>query len=111
MGLAALAPVFGPDALAEISVSGVVDGIGIAGQIDRLHVSDSRVLVADFKTGPRPRQTPADYVRQMALYAALLAQIYPGRQVTTWLVWTEACAIEEVDETARAAVLAPHTGV
>ena len=111
MGLAALAPVFGPDALAEISVSGVVDGIGIAGQIDRLHVSDSRVLVADFKTGPRPRQTPADYVRQMALYAALLAQIYPGRQVTTWLVWTEACAIEEVDETARTAVLAPHTGV
>ena len=111
MGLAALAPVFGPDALAEISVSGVVDGIGIAGQIDRLHVSDARVLVADFKTGPRPRQTPADYVRQMALYAALLAQIYPGRQVTTWLVWTEACAIEEVDETARTAVLAPHTGV
>jgi ATP-dependent helicase/nuclease subunit A len=111
MDLAALAPVFGPDALAEISVSGVIDGIGVAGQIDRLHVDETRVLVADFKTGPRPSQTPLDYVRQMALYAALLEQIYPGRQVTTWLVWTEACAIEELDRTARAAALAPATSV
>ena len=107
MDLAELSPVFGPDALAEISVSGVIDGIGIAGQIDRLHVDEARVLVADFKTGPRPAQTPIDYVRQMALYAALLEQIYPGRQITTWVVWTVACAIEELDEAARASALAP----
>ena len=107
MALPDLAPVFGPDALAEISVSGVVGGVGVAGQIDRLHVSGARVLVADFKTGPRPSRTPEAYVRQMALYAALLEQIYPGRAVTTWLVWTEACAIEEVDKTARAEALAP----
>ena len=30
MDLAQLSPLFGPDALAEISVSGVIDGIGIA---------------------------------------------------------------------------------
>ena len=75
------------------------------GQIDRLHDDEARVLVADFKTGPAPAQTPIDYVRQMALYAALLEQIYPGRQITTWLVWTEACAIEELDEAARASAL------
>lgn len=107
MHLGELAPVFGPDALAEISVSGVVDGIGVAGQIDRLHVDDTRVLIADFKTGPRPPQTPLEYVRQMALYAALLEQIHPGRRVITWLVWTEACAIEEIDEAARGAALMP----
>ena len=109
MSLAELAPVFGPDALAEISVSGVVDGIGVAGQIDRLHVDEERVLLADFKTGPRPPRTPVEYVRQMALYAALLEQIYPGRKLVTWLVWTEACAIEEIGAAARAAALAPSS--
>jgi len=43
------------------------------------------------------------------MYAALLEQIYPGRTVTSWLVWTEACAIEELDEAARAAALAPRS--
>ena len=109
MGMAELAPVFRPDALAEISVSGVVNGVGVAGQIDRLHVDETHILLADFKTGPRPSQTPDTYVRQMAMYAALLEQIYPGRTVTSWLVWTEACAIEELDEAARAAALAPRS--
>ncbi|MGC6452292.1 MAG: double-strand break repair helicase AddA [Candidatus Puniceispirillaceae bacterium] len=109
MSLAELAPVFGPHALAEISVSGVVDGIGVAGQIDRLHVDEERVLLADFKTGPRPPRTPVEYVRQMALYAALLEQIYPGRKLVTWLVWPEAGAIEESGAAARAAALAPSS--
>ena len=101
MALADLAPVFAPEALAEVSISGVVGGVGVAGQIDRLHVDDSRVLVADFKTGSRPAHTPAEYQRQMALYAALLEQIYPDRQVVTWLVWTEDRSIEEIDALMR----------
>ena len=106
MELPDLAPVFGPDALAEVSVSGVVGGVGVAGQIDRLHVDEARVLVADFKTGSRPARAPVEYRRQMALYAALLEQIYPDRQVVTWLVWTEDRSIEEIDRTARDAALA-----
>ena len=106
MELPDLAPVFGPDALAEVSVSGVVGGAGVAGQIDRLHVDEARVLVADFKTGSRPARAPVEYRRQMALYAALLEQIYPDRQVVTWLVWTEDRSIEEIDRTARDAALA-----
>ena len=109
MDLPDLAPIFGPDALAEVSVSGVVGGVGVAGQIDRLHVGESRILVADFKTGARPVQTPADYHRQMALYAALLAQIYPQRQIVTWLVWTEDRSIEEIDGAVRDSALAALT--
>ena len=49
-GDAGLAPLFAADAMAELSVTGEVGGIGVAGQIDRMHVGDSRVLIADFKT-------------------------------------------------------------
>ena len=105
-----LAPLFGPDALAEISVSGLVQGVGVAGQIDRLHVDAKRVLIGDFKTGPRPAITPDAYVRQMALYGALMAQIYPQCDIVTWLIWTEVAAVEAVAPDTRAAALATLAG-
>ena len=105
-----LAPLFGPDALAEISVSGLVQGVGVAGQIDRLHVDAKRVLIGDFKTGPRPAITPDAYVRQMALYGALMAQIYPQRDIVTWLIWTEVAAVEAVAPDTRVAALATLAG-
>ncbi len=106
LALPELAALFGPDALAEISVSGVVAGFGVAGQIDRLYVDTERVVIGDFKTGPRPTTMPVSYVRQMALYAALLAQIYPQREIVTWLIWTEAAAVEVIGSAARDAALA-----
>ncbi len=105
-----LATLFGPDALAEISISGLVRGLGVAGQIDRLHVDDRRVLIGDFKTGPRPATTPETYVRQMALYGALMAQIYPQRDIETWLIWTESAAVEAITPAAREAALAALAG-
>jgi len=106
LALPELTALFGPDALAEISVTGVVAGFGVAGQIDRLHVDAERVLIGDFKTGPRPATTPDSYVRQMALYAALLAQIYPQRDIATWIIWTEAAAVEVIAPATRDAALA-----
>jgi ATP-dependent helicase/nuclease subunit A len=106
LALPELAALFGPDALAEISLSGVVAGFGVAGQIDRLHVDTARVVIGDFKTGPRPATTPDSYIRQMALYGALMAQIYPQHEILTWLVWTEAAVIEEIAPTARESALA-----
>ena len=105
-----LMALFGPDALAEISLSGVVRGLGVAGQIDRLLVDDSRVLIGDFKTGPRPATTPETYVRQMALYGALMAQIHPQRDIVTWLIWTEAPAVEAITPAAREAALVALAG-
>jgi ATP-dependent helicase/nuclease subunit A len=91
-----LARLFAPDALAEVPINGVVEGVGgVAGQIDRLQIDHGSVLFADFKTGIRPEgDAPQSYQRQMALYAALLAQIYPGLEINGWLVWTESGKVD-----------------
>ncbi|HEY7852888.1 MAG TPA: hypothetical protein VIB82_07920, partial [Caulobacteraceae bacterium] len=60
---------------------------------DRLVVGPERVLVVDFKTNrPAPaRVEHADpgYIRQMAVYAAVLGEIFPGHAIEAALVWTD----------------------
>jgi len=70
-----------------------VGGQVITGRVDRLAVLPDRVIVADFKTARTPPasagQVPVLYLRQMAAYRAVLRLLYPGRDVTCLLVWTE----------------------
>jgi ATP-dependent helicase/nuclease subunit A len=65
----------------------------VAGQVDRLAVTDDAVLVGDYKTLRPPPDDPADapaaYLRQMALYRSLLREVYPDRPVTCALIWTD----------------------
>jgi ATP-dependent helicase/nuclease subunit A len=86
------ADVFAPDALAEAPVAAVVEGRVIAGTVDRLHVSDSRIRFVDFKTNRRAPASLADappsHLRQIAAYAAALAVIFPGRAVEAALLYT-----------------------
>ena len=97
---------FSQNALVEVPVNGRVDGLGVAGQIDRLYVDDQRLILADFKTGTRPAGAPPlPYQQQMALYDALLRQIYPGREIECWLVWVEEGTIQPIDESLRATAL------
>ena len=49
-----LAELFGPDSLAELSLSGMVGDRIVQGQVDRLMVGKDEVLLADFKTGTPP---------------------------------------------------------
>lgn len=94
LGSATLAPLFGADALEEVSVTADLEELGrrVHGTIDRLVVSDDRVLAVDFKTNAvvpdRPEEVPDGLLRQMGAYAAALAQIYPGRRIQTALLWT-----------------------
>lgn len=86
------AAIFAPDALAEAPLAGVVGGQVIAGTVDRLLVSDTMVLVIDFKTGRRV-PTSADAVSahhkaQMAAYVAVLRGIFPDREVRAALLYT-----------------------
>jgi ATP-dependent helicase/nuclease subunit A len=91
------AAVFGPGSRAEIALAGAVarlpPGLAVSGRVDRLLVEDHRVLVVDFKTNrPAPETIEAAdpaYVRQMAVYWALLKQIFPGRAVEAALIWTD----------------------
>ena len=103
-----LTALFGPDSLAEVSLSGMVGDRIVQGQVDRLTVSQNEVMLVDFKTGTPPADQdslPDRYIRQMAVYADILRQIYPDKAITCWLVWTQTAQISALDETQRNAAL------
>ncbi|MBB6425965.1 double-strand break repair helicase AddA [Sphingopyxis sp. JAI128] len=88
------AALFGIGSLAEVPLSAVVDGVVVAGIVDRLLVTDDAVTVIDYKTG---RHVPANgaevasaYLRQMAAYRDALRVIFPGRRVEAALLYTAA---------------------
>jgi ATP-dependent helicase/nuclease subunit A len=89
----ALAELWGPQAQAEVPVVGLIGRQALSGQIDRLLVTENRVLIVDYKTVRPPPTTedevPRLYLRQMATYRAALARIYPDRPVECALLWTE----------------------
>ncbi|HET6521863.1 MAG TPA: 3'-5' exonuclease, partial [Geminicoccaceae bacterium] len=98
-----LAGLFGPGSRAEVPLTGVVGGRVVAGQVDRLALTDDGlVLVADYKTDRDPPAdgagVPAAYLRQMAAYRAVLRRIYPGRTVRCALVWTEGARLVRLDD-------------
>jgi ATP-dependent helicase/nuclease subunit A len=113
------APLFAPGSRAEVSISGKLaakDGPRlVAGQIDRLAVTADEILIADYKTNRRaPRridEVPPTYLRQLALYRAVLKNIYPGHAVRAALVWTEVPDLMEISGDDLDAVLAGHLGV
>jgi ATP-dependent helicase/nuclease subunit A len=86
------ADVFAADALAEAPLAAVVEGRVVAGKVDRLHVSEDRVRVVDFKTNRRApaglADAPESHLRQMAAYAAALARVFPDRPVEAALLYT-----------------------
>ena len=103
---ARFAAVFGPGSRAEAALAGAAAdlpaGLAVSGRVDRLLVEPARVMVVDFKTNrPAPDRIEAadpDYVTQMALYWALLREIYPGRQVEAALVWTDGPRLMAIPE-------------
>ncbi|MEZ5692981.1 MAG: double-strand break repair helicase AddA [Altererythrobacter sp.] len=88
------APIFGPDALAEVPLAATVGGQVVAGTADRLLVTPEKVAVVDFKTARRPPQSleqlPVSTIAQMAAYVAALEAIYPGREVRAAVLYTQA---------------------
>ena len=86
------AEIFGAGALAEAPIAAVVDGNVVAGTVDRLLVTDKRILVVDFKTGRRvPAEAgaaPEHHLRQMAAYVAALEIVFPGRAIEAALLYT-----------------------
>ena len=78
---------FAPGSRAEVSIVGRLDRPGgrpalVSGQIDRLVVTESEVLIVDYKTNhappSQPAEAPSGYVRQLALYRAVLPGFIPS---------------------------------
>ena len=101
---ARFAELFGPGSRSEVPIVGRVMIGGemrrVSGQIDRLAVTQTSVLIADFKTNrPAPRriaEVPPGYLRQLALYRAVLAKLYPDKPLRAALIWTEAPDLMEL---------------
>jgi ATP-dependent helicase/nuclease subunit A len=111
------AEVFAPGSRAEVSIVGRLERSGrlpalVSGQIDRLAVTPEAVLIVDFKTNHAPpsrvAEAPAAYIRQLALYRAVLARLYPERPVRAALLWTETAELMEISAPALDAALASY---
>jgi ATP-dependent helicase/nuclease subunit A len=109
------APLFASGSRAEVPIVGRIARVArpplvVSGQVDRLAVTKDAVLIADYKTNrPAPRsldQVPDGYVRQLALYRAVLALIYPDRAIRAALVWTDIPDLMEIPAAALDAVIA-----
>jgi ATP-dependent helicase/nuclease subunit A len=115
---ARFAPVFAPHSRAEVSIVGRLERPGrpaalVSGQIDRLAVTPDEVLIVDFKTNHAPpklvAEAPPGYVRQLALYRAVLQKLYPRLPVRAALLWTETPELMEISAPALDAQLAGHS--
>lgn len=99
-----LSHVFAAGSRAEVPVAGMIELGGrpflVAGQIDRLCVTDESVTVIDYKTNRPPPETLEDvapaYVAQMAAYRALLAAIHPDLPIRCALLWTDGPKLMEL---------------
>ena len=103
----AFAPVFAAGSRAEVPIIGRLPRLGrpdlqVAGLVDRLVVTQERVLVVDFKTNAMVPTSVADapeaYLGQLALYRAVLARVFPGRAVEAALAWTQAPALMPIPQ-------------
>ncbi|MGK6321517.1 double-strand break repair helicase AddA [Sphingomonas sp. DT-51] len=104
----ALAPLFGPESLAEAPISATLaSGRVISGTVDRLLIGDRVVRVIDYKSSrvvPDSADDVPDYhLRQMAAYAAALEVIVPDARVEVALLYTAGARLITLPE----ALLAP----
>ena len=78
-----------------------------------LVVTPDEVLIVDYKTNHAPprsvAQAPPAYIRQLALYRAVLAELYPDKAIRAALVWTEVPDLMEISAPALDAALAGLT--
>jgi len=108
------AAVFGEASRAEVAIVGRLalplrPQALVSGQIDRLVVTPNEVFIVDFKTNHGPptaaAEAPQAYVRQLALYRAVLSKLYPQHGIRAALLWTETPDLMEISAPALDAEL------
>ena len=74
----------------------------VSGQVDRLAVTATEVLIADYKSDRfvprRIEDIPESHVGQLALYREVLRALYPNHRVRAALVWTAGPALTELPD-------------
>jgi ATP-dependent helicase/nuclease subunit A len=100
------ARIFGPGSRAEAAIvgrgKGLPEDMVVNGNVDRLVVTESEILVLDFKTNRPPPLQVEDvapvYLNQMAAYRALLQGAWPDKQVRCALLWTDGPRLMEIPD-------------
>jgi len=105
--------VFSPGSRAEVPIVGRRQDRPVSGQVDRLAVIADAVLIVDYKTDrPAPERfedVPPAYTRQLALYRAVLAELFPDKTIRAALLWTEIPDLMEIPAAAMDRELAAVT--
>jgi ATP-dependent helicase/nuclease subunit A len=113
------AGVFAPGSRAEVPIVGRIASPGgqpvlVAGQMDRLVVTQKAVLAVDYKTDRSVpaaiEEVPEAYIAQVALYRAVLMRLYPEKAVRAALIFTNAPRLIEIPASAMTAALAAELG-
>ena len=108
---------FAKTTFAEVPITATVDAIPdtpLYGIIDRLIMTDTKIIAVDFKTNRTVPDTednvPEGLLRQMGAYHAMLARIYPDREIETGILWTRTSTYMPLSEKAvtQALVRAHH---
>ncbi|MGD1957116.1 MAG: double-strand break repair helicase AddA [Sphingomonadales bacterium] len=104
LGLPEMHALLGEGSRAEVPIIARLGDFVVSGQVDRLAITDDAVLFADFKTTQSPPEdAPPDILRQMALYALSLEEVFPTRTVRGAILWT---ATGRVDWPSRETLMA-----
>jgi ATP-dependent helicase/nuclease subunit A len=91
------AHLFAPGSRAEVPIVAEIMGRDgrsqiVSGQIDRLVVTATTCHIVDFKSNRPPAMQPEhvspQYLRQLALYRAAVAKIYPNHTISCYLLWS-----------------------
>jgi ATP-dependent helicase/nuclease subunit A len=101
------AELFGPDGRTEVAIAAEITGPDgtsqrLSGQIDRLIVRESDVLIVDFKTGAHlpasAEEAPAAYIAQLAAYRVTLRRLFPGKTIRAGLLWIDGPVMMELPQ-------------
>ncbi len=91
---------FSKESLSEVPIVGKIDGDIISSKIDKLIVKDNEVIIVDYKTNRKTPQSLQDvpklYISQLKTYKKLVGAIYPNKEITTYLLWTNTCNLMKV---------------
>lgn len=90
---ARFASLFAKNSRAEVPIVGFVSrNERVSGQVDRLTVTATEVLIADYKSDrtvpTKVEDISPSYIRQTALYCGVLRKLYPNHVVRAALVFT-----------------------
>ena len=97
--------IFAKDVLSEVPFSAKLPNLKnqkIYGIIDRLIVGSNNVQIIDFKTNSTVPKTankiPLGILRQMGAYKIAIEEIYPGKEVSCYILWTAIKKIDHLEE-------------